>query len=432
MRQFIDLVEQSLTEGGIKTAPLDRLAREALRTAIAAFVSEKINEAKQHFDLDEEDDEYWSKLYDAVDDHYGHQSRRDAVLNELCLKLSATLTKVTRNYVQTLDLPNPVTSPVLVSVEVKEGSKDYYADRTVGYYAHIDRFIKVFLPKSSLFDAFMEMIQENIFGESERGGYNATLTILIPTFIHEYAHFEQNHRQRNGGDSDFGYITAGGKRGGIMRSPQKSVIDRLRYYGSVDEIDAHAANTASELIDELEQSRNFGLRDDEIKSLQDSIGRDYWRGSPTLDHYRTLLQDAFDGRYADIGLKPEEMRKVWKRFMKRVSERIGDYRREKAGRKGAERASFKPERLAVIEGKSLKDAVKAMVEVAAKEIRADYDFHPKDELIEKVREDRGLMLWDFVEPLRRYFFDEWSENDHPEKMARLFKDLLIRQMEKNP
>lgn len=105
-------------------------------------------------------------------------------------------------------------------------------------------------------------------------------------------------------------------------------------------------------------------------------------------------------------------------------------RAERVGSKQKARADFIPELLAVIEGKTLKDAVKAMVSAAAKDIRKSYNYYSNDELIEKIRTDR-YMTSDYRDTLRRYFFDEWPENDHPEKMQRLFIGLLIKEMQRS-
>jgi hypothetical protein len=157
------------------------------------------------------------------------------------------------------------------------------------------------------------------------------MSIIIPIFVHEYAHLEQNLRSKST-SADFGYITTGvkgrtrqGKRGGYLRNQEGDIPAYLRYKGNIDEIDSFASQAAAEIMDDVLSSHRLRDINYIIQSIQQDIAAGYV-SSDTYSQYSKMLRDTFDGAYAYLGLKTQQMEKVWKRFAKRVYQKLEDYK----------------------------------------------------------------------------------------------------------
>ena len=360
-----------LFEAGIKTAEIDKLAREALGKAIPATVKEVIKQTeadmpprKMRGDTGyeyEDTSERGTELLDL------YQQDQEALVVPMLERFSSVLTQVVREYVADLipSIPHlvdflknfsSVREPTefaqgyKVSLEARELSTDDYAAKSNGYMGVTD--MKVFVDQDKVFAAGRDLIEEEMFGESMSDGYRAMINAIIPTFVHEYAHLEQSlrrpttwNKKRERGSRDFGYVTSktsrskknsvGGRggRGEWARTPWDSDEANLRYYGNVREIDSFASDAAAEIMSGLQsqERRAYGWQrywNENIDDLKSNLVYGHDDSSRSFATYRNMMWNAFDDAYAHVGLKPEQMKKVWQTFVKKVVLKLDDYKIE--------------------------------------------------------------------------------------------------------
>jgi hypothetical protein len=274
------------------------------------------------------------------------------------------------------------------------------------------------------------------------------MNIVVPIFIHEYAHLEQNIRNKSGKDSDFGYITVGitndmkrgGKRGGFHRST-KTTPEYLRYKGSVDEIDSFASDAAAELVQAIHVRDYYGdggSPDDinsAITALKQDMTQGYTSSSTTYNHYEDLLRAAFDGHYAKTGLKPEQMEKVWKRFVKKVFQKLDDYRFDTSGKLSARQTrEADDEFLSYAKRNKFSDTVKHLADMTGLEMMANENVSSKADL-DYFRERLGRNNYWTSDPVMRkaekflsdyYVGDPWENEELDRKIRDIFRKFVRR------
>lgn len=317
-----------LNEAGIRTADIDRAARKELLKVLPETIRLAVRSVSINLPKSVVSDS--SELYDRVYNHFLlHEVQ---LVNYICDAASIAFTNVAKERLNQLAIvPKNRVNTIRVFVEDRDRSTDPYK-KYGGYYSQDRNILKIFINGKSLSSSAFELMQEEIFGESEFYEYQKLISIIIPVFVHEYAHLEQNLRSKST-SADFGYITTGvkgrtrqGKRGGYLRNQESDIVSYLRYKGNLDEIDSFASQAAAELMnDALSSSRELYNINDLITQIQQDVATGY-HSSDTYSQYSRMLRDAFDGAYADIGLRPQQMEKVWKRFAKRVYQKLNDYK----------------------------------------------------------------------------------------------------------
>lgn len=363
----------NLFEAGIRTASVDLAARKIITDTVRAFAKDLLKRAEAALPSKDEDDEdgYGSGLYDRIWQHYHPHGAKglDIISKEMAAKLSTALTEFVVK--QTVDLIQQI--PFLKAhvdkdgpnryefyarkykfvIEPREYTDDEYVKTARGYVSGSGDLIKVFVDAHDFEQAAWAVIQEEVLGEDPDGGISKLLKVVIPTFVHEYAHHEQNLRRTgwkssgkgsklNGYAADFGYITVGRqgnnrvpKRGGVLRTAHKSTEHGLRYTGNVKEIDSFASGAAAELMHDIltDKERNHWRTVDvnrQIEEIKKDLASGYAR-SDSINRYTDLVYDTFNGYYDALGLKREQVRKVWQTFARKVASKLDDYREDVVG-----------------------------------------------------------------------------------------------------
>jgi hypothetical protein len=220
-----------------------------------------------------------------------------------------------------------------VKVDDREDSADDYKDKSGGYFAgRIDSsIIKVFVNRDDLWEAGMGMVQVIALGEGE--GYDRLTNVIAPVFTHEYVHLEQFVRGGMGSpQEDWGYITAGGGRRGNRRNPwggttaNEKLVHWMRYRGSASELEAFAQQTASELVAETLRYRRHQneVSSEAIRGILDSLATGY-ADATHMRAYNAIGWGEYSAEAAAAGIKPHEMKIVWRRFMKLTYRAVQNY-----------------------------------------------------------------------------------------------------------
>jgi hypothetical protein len=357
-----------------------------------------------------------------------------------------------------------------VVLEPKELSNDAYVKNSNGYFDENraeGTLIKVFVDQSLFDQSVWGYVQEEILGEQMEDGAAALLAAVIPTYVHEYAHWEQalrrgnparaNTRSKkpnpNGYGTDFGYITVGrvgnnrvGKRGGYMRTPEKGVADDLRYFGSLHEIDSFASGAAARMMHEvmMDAARRSWSRPDVNRTIED-LKRDLAMGyseALEVNRYMSKLYATFEGHYDHLGLKREQMVKVWRRFAKLVSQKLDDYLETNRGKAfndrlpldGTEVERYRPtaiedERHArfreIADKETFAETVKRLARISARNF-VNSDEHYSDPVGSAERYGLGSMATDAAQFLRNYYFPHSYDEPNYEKMRDIFKRMYKR------
>jgi hypothetical protein len=364
----------NLFEAGIRTADVDLAARKIITDTVRAFAKDLLKRAQAALpSSDDPDDEanYGSGLYDRIWDHFHPHGAQglDIISKELAAKLSTALTnfvvKRTVDLVQQIpalkkhiDMDGPnryefYARKYKFVIEPREHTDDENVKTSLGYVSGSGDLIKVFVNAHEFEQAAWAVIQEEVLGEQMDDGIGALLKVVIPTFVHEYAHHEQNLRRTgwkssgkgaelNGYSADFGYITVGRKgnnrvpkRGGVLRTAHASPEHNLRYTGNVNEIDSFASGAAAELMHEFlaDRARNSWRASDinaDIEQIKQDLAQGYV-SSDQFSRYTDLVYNTFNGYYDRLGLKREQVQKVWKRFARLVASKLDDYREPTVG-----------------------------------------------------------------------------------------------------
>lgn len=439
---------QPLEEGGISTAAVDKEARAALREKLPEEVNKIIANAEGIPEPKEDENGFkdYSAVYDSIYDHF-HENP-DAMIAPLCEALSRILRTVVRDHVEkvmqgmiflTPTHRRSILSRLNVFVETREDSDD--EDKKYNGYWNSGRItVKLFLNRSEIMNAGFGLVREEIFGEDWDGAIDELFKAVIPTFAHEYAHFEQwlrGHDTNSVGDQNIGHITAGvekrsgrGKRGSYTVGRDEASY--LRYKSFNIEIDSFASSAAAELMHEI-QTRHRSWGGSDINTSIDGL-LDYLRygnsygASKHYDHYFDLYRRAIEGRYAHIGLKPEQMTKVWKRFVKRVYERLQDYSGKRPGKMGsytAHRAS--EQHLNIAKRLPFAQAVQEIAKINAVRIIRGGNAPFTDEALQyEVSHGYGEGQDQSEEFLRGYYFgdDAW-DNPQWDKVKELYRKMLL-------
>lgn len=434
-----------LQEGGIKTAKLDTAAHRALMKAFPHVISQIITKAEAEVPPKKPDPEY-SDSYD-VSAHYDNlyqlfYKEKNRLVVPICMEAGNILTEITKNHLREIKdtivkpywevLFDDIVKNVRVQVEAREMSTDDYRDYG-GYYSHHQNLLKVFVNREQVHDAALELVAEHIVGESERQGlYNLTGTV-VPVFVHEYAHMEQAIKTKKP-TKDFGYITVGtkergrrGRRGGYMRTPRESLAAALRYRGNLDEIDSFASDAVAELMHEFHSRPSWKTSDinSQIKNIRENLTYGYSSGSKTFDYYSYLLKSTFEGAYDELGLNPKQMEKVWKRFAKRVYDKLGDYLIPMIGKaRETDLQRINPEWTDWIKTQPIREVIVSMARQQAKNI-ADKSYNI-DKTIENIQ--KGYSETDRAEQfLELYYLGEtWTETPAAQRLATAYRNLVVK------
>lgn len=449
--KIFELFTSALEESGIKTAKLDIAAHKALMEEFPKVIKDIILKAEDEIPPKkiDPDDEFGgydrSAHYDNLYDLF-HKEKNKLVV-PICMEAGKVLGKITRSHLY--DIKDTLRPPhqsrqldwrindVKVKVEAREMSTDDYKDYG-GYYSHGENLLKIFVNREEVHYAAMELVTEEIVGESERRGLYDLTNTVVPVFVHEYAHLEQAFRTLNP-TKDFGYITVDvkgrrgkGKRGGYLRSPRDSTKSYLAYKGNVDEIDSFAAQAVAQLMHDFHSKPKWSSTDinSVIKDTRENLSYGYSSGSKTYDHYLELLKDTFDGRYADIGLKPKEMEKVWKRFAKRVYQKLGDYLIPNIGKgKETSLSNINPEWLQLAKTKPIGEVVMTIAKDQVNKIIKDserYFYVDPKKRVENIKQglygtDKGEQFLDLY-----YFGDNWSDTPNQQRVHQAYRNLVAR------
>lgn len=449
MRSYLALVETFLSEAGIQTAAIDRAARTGIAQFLPMTIRALISHTKRMIGPAWRDDDA-SEAYDQLCAFWTKQT--DEFAGIIYQALTECLTEVTQRHVveifptlppKTIDqivamgyTPQQLADEVKVHVDATETSGDVHRHNTGGYFRASEMLIKVFVPTNQLLHAGFNLVADAMVGESDNHGMNALLQLVMPIFVHEYAHLEQFLRHLQPYKADFGYVTAGqtgrkGKRGGMMRSfdtPQAA----LRYRGNVNEIDSFAADAACELMHQIEHSNanaSFGYDvadlNRAIRDLRQALANgDAMNDASSYHYYVNLLWMTFEGRYAHLGVKPDEITKVWKRFAKLVYQKLGAYEVLLAGKTGATPAKFKKD---WIEATKLPrtQAIRAIAESTAQVLAGDA-FGSGQEAAEKIAAGRNYTASEAAQFIVIFYFGLWDDSEHAEKTKQLFCELTAK------
>lgn len=426
-------IKELLREGGIQTATVDRAARAALAKTLPSVIQSIIKQVKTRVKtvVNPEDYEYNSDYYDKL---YQYLSKNPGLLLQpICSAVSDVFTEVSKDRLKQIFKNSSRIDLLTVIVEVRSTSTDSYKDYG-GYYSEYNNLLKIFVNDDDILDAAHELIQDEILGDSERRGYVHMINLLVKVFVHEYAHLEQNFRNKKPGTRDFGYITAGekrgrkGKRGGLMRTPRESLTAYLRYKGNLDEIDSFASEAASEAMSDILSTKHMYNINSTITIIQQDMAAGY-ASSRSYSHYGEMLRDAFDGAYANIGLDPKQMEKVWKRFAKRVYQKLEDYRITSGGKEKVQQDNINQKWLDAANRMSMKDTIDFMARDAA----ASLEKYPDDEYrTEKVKKHimTGWYTFDQEEFIRNYYYG-FEREDFAKGATDIFRRRVLRYYEQS-
>jgi hypothetical protein len=270
----------------------------------------------------------------------------------------------------------------------KKQFQDTWSQENVKWGDELGFGIKLYATDNAIWLAAIGRILEKLhiehFGEYTESydGYTDLLKSILPTWVHEVVHLEQQVRRYlldrvlykydwgmtytpqykkrpgfaryNSNLDAMQHFKRGGKRGfpSHLTDPEKAQMPEwIEYFGTAHEIEAHAAGAAASLVhDFVQSSNNFGLyRDDEQRQRElnrdiDSIIRDIGSGyipenADSLNSYfnhirgeamqyirlNSSAKDRPDPRVlnkVNIGA-----RKVWTLFLNRFVKHIQSYKK---------------------------------------------------------------------------------------------------------
>ena len=426
-----------LFEAGVKTAKLDIQARKAIHSVMNTVMDQLEEIAKQSPDMpdldDDTNDNRWGDFYQISVDYF--DANKEMVSTKICATISKSLTDLTQNHLAEIfpdgfpkkHMARKKPKDFVIRLEARELSDDKY--KSYGGYAGWDGVAKVFIDIDKLILAADYLLQERINGEAEDGGADMICRIIIPTYLHEYAHLEQAIRGSNP-NRDHGYITGqDGKKFGLFREPRKSQIDYLQYHGSSHEIDSFASGAASQIVQTIRDEYDFNLALDSVRSGLGDVGVvDYQR-------YLHIMHDALHGYYDEHGLRKGEMGPVWKRFQRLVYQKLEDYRHPDAGRADAyDRKNLNPEWVALAKTCSRKDMIwqlASLVGIALLKDRGNYN--SGEDILRKVLASDTYsvpLFGDACEFIGKYYYgDAYGDEAKQARTLAAFKGLVAKKIE---
>ena len=336
------LVRDIFLEAGVNTASVHMAALAAIPEAIRTGAQQVITEAKQELYgiSDEPPPEDSSLLATQINDWVLRRTLKWSVLTVLRF-VSDDLSKVARDGTKDRfpeDFPN-------VTVMARQFST--HPSRSAGgSYGSVGHNINIFCDSQDVLDVLQYTINDILnVQETDPSGVSQFIDEFISqvasTFAHEYAHFEQflrdprdervKHKR-----SDFTYVTidpkdgsSGGRRGGFARL-LRTPTEQLRYYASSGEIDSFASGAAAAIIAKIRnEHQDWNWMVERLRAWLSERSSDL---PVEVRRYRNLLRDAFEGRFEDTGLDPQQLVKVKQRFEKLVYQKLGDYLKPTAGK----------------------------------------------------------------------------------------------------
>jgi len=333
-----------IAEAGIQTAEVDRAARAAINQRMPDIVRVLRQNAAPDIgpyapvaDKDGGNGDYNSEYYDKL--YKWFTSHRVTVILAISNEIDRVLTKVANDIgLQRYGQNKANENHVKVNMVAGELSRE--KQKSGGY--HFPGIIRFYIDGEAVVHAALGLVQESLFGEEVEDYRRRFLGLIVPVFVHEYAHYEQGARGKDWWKPDLGYITVGsrrekvggkrrGKRGGYHRDQDKTEEGYLRYIGSSHEIDAYASSAAAEMVHDMHQN-SYDSKSQFNRNLNDlrrSIA-DGYATSNDHDRYYRKYQESIRQEWP--GLDHEKMTKVWHRFMRLLYQKLGDYLHPVAGK----------------------------------------------------------------------------------------------------
>lgn len=386
------LVEAVLSEGNISISAVDLMARQSMERMLKEYCRGEWNLIKSRYpELDPNDSDMRMKMYDSwYDDDFRAPEKRLEFVKGIAWQISRELTKVTNKFILQKIAPHlrDRQEQVRVVVEIREDASDQYSGFN-GYYQDFNKLIKVFIDADIVEEAGLGALHDWIFGEGE--GIENFIDAVIPTFVHEFTHYEQWKRGQ-AGKRTRGYISTGGTGKnpfvGDHHSAKGTEHQQMRYTGSAHEIESFAAGAAVQLT-QGSRRHQYGefrieLDDSQINDICQDIALCY-NDVSQMKRYLWLRQ--YRDHYVEQGFKGHELETVFRRFMKSLYQKLQQYRKKSIGKNhfyGKYPAQWET-------------YAKAGMASAIEEIARDYVVDPKVDV-----ESAGAFI-------NNYFFkDEWD------------------------
>lgn len=428
------LVNDIINEAGIQTAEIDRAARSALIQVFPETIKKAIKTATMELtggNLVTRQQTAIDRFFNSVYNYF--LLHRSQLTRSICNAASNALTDIAKNRLSSLSeltlRKKRIVNTLKVTVENRDKSSDSYKFAS-GYYSPEENTLKIFVNGNQLSDAALELITNQMQGKNTRENYNSLLGVIIPTFVHEYAHLEQEFRKAKN-TADFGYITTGvtgrsgqGKRGGIIRDPHQSSASYLRYKGNVYEIDSFASQAAAEIMNTIfieypvDDPTSSYYINSAVSSMQSMLSSSYFSDSKAFSQYAQLLKSAFNGTFDDIGLNPRQMEKVWKRFAKKVYQKLENYKVKYLDRSVDRRLSKMTENM------SKKDAIRILASDAAAAVKTIVKNYPSDTVVNDILNGKYTFDWEnFIET--KYDPDQTAGD----QLLNIFRNMVAKRYE---
>lgn len=319
-----------LREGNIPIVAVEREARIAIVQGMTARITVLWDDfVSKNYAGDIHDDEWTEDRFDLVD-----KFREDLIRNKI------DFAKVLMNY------PSRALSKIatqygercMVQVVIREYTDDAHK-AAGGYFIYntnaAQYMIRCFVDEYRAMAAAEQIIQHIVFGEYYDDGVDEFLQRVVPIFVHEFVHLQQELRNphrpsQNGDQMDLGIITVGGGKRGNRRTPKAGRVEWARYTGSLMEIEAFAAQTAVEMLQHIKpHGMNKDHDNDQIDGLLDDIAQGWGSGNAfnAMNQMRTYWED-----FKAIGVDEKERDLVWKRYLKLVYKNVWQFRRKHLGK----------------------------------------------------------------------------------------------------
>lgn len=436
MRRFIDAT--ALFEAGVKTADVDRKAREAITQALPDVVKAIMVEAGDDIgayappegDYGDYNSNYYDRLYNWIEEH------KEEVFAAIAKTISKTLTKLTANIAaDRFGATKAGRNYYRVELVARELSDDP-DKRYSGYHSAGRQLLRVFLNGKQIVQGMYGVLHDEFFGEDSEGYREQFINDIVPTFVHEYVHYEQGILGRSSDTGDFGFITLGrkrekvggkrrGKRGGFMRAT-KSSEQYLRYMGSTHEIDAFASSAAAELMQNIRRDyyndnarQNERIRD-VLKSLSDG-----YIDSPDYRRYLNKYYESLNGEWP--GLRHDEMAKVWRRFSRMLYSKLLDYLHPTVGKVTAEYASHHLDAafVQIAQKVTLPQMVQWLAKLTAREATGRESWKHAEDIATDIDRGYAPMQTKAEDFLRNYYFgmDWWDKEAQYEKVIATYRKM---------
>lgn len=440
MRRYIDAA-LTLYEAGVKTADVDRKAREAITEALPDVVKAIMVKAaddigayaKPEDDFGDYNSNYYDRLYHWIEEH------KEEVFATITKTISKTLTNVTASIAKErfgkAKADRHYYQVELVARELSDDPDKHFG----GYHSGHRQLLRVFLNGNQIIQGMYGVLHVEFFGEDSEGYRDRFINEIVPIFTHEYVHYEQAVRGRSSDTGDFGFITIGqkrqkiggkrrGKRGGFMRST-KSDEDYFRYMGSTHEIDAYASSAAAELTQEIRQDYNndHARQNERIRDVLDAL-RDGYIDSPDYRRYFSKYYESLEQQWP--GLRHDEMTKVWHRFSRMLYSKLRDYLHPTVGKVTAEYAGhhLNAAFVRLAQKATMPQMVQWLAERTARAATEDAPWKDAEMLTTDITRGYAPMQVAAEQFIRDYYFgrDWWDKETQLEKVVTTFRNMAAR------